>query len=68
MYSATTRTGRASSSGTFGLARVKAKLTLANLAYNFDRLIFHERAGARDESAQSDIGAGAGSGWSSITP
>lgn len=32
---------------TIGLARAEAKLTLANLAYNFDRLIFHERrAGA----------------------
>ena len=28
---------------TIGLARAEAKLTLANLAYNFDRLIFHER-------------------------
>lgn len=28
---------------TIGLARADAKLTLANLAYNFDRLIFHER-------------------------
>lgn len=28
---------------TIGLARAKAKLTLANLAYNFDRLGFHER-------------------------
>ena len=28
---------------TIGLAHAKAKLTLANLAYNFDRLIFHER-------------------------
>lgn len=28
---------------TIGLARAQAKLTLANLAYNFDRLIFHER-------------------------
>ena len=27
---------------TIGLARAEAKLTLANLAYNFDRLIFHE--------------------------
>lgn len=26
-----------------GIARAEAKLTLANLAYNFDRLIFHER-------------------------
>ena len=32
---------------TIGLARAEAKLTLANLAYNFDRLIFHERAGAK---------------------
>ena len=28
---------------TIGLVRAEAKLTLANLAYNFDRLIFHER-------------------------
>lgn len=28
---------------TIGLARAEAKLTLANLAYNFDRVIFHER-------------------------
>ena len=28
---------------TIGLARAEAKLTLANLAYNFNRLIFHER-------------------------
>ncbi len=28
---------------TIGLARAKAKMTLANLAYNFDRLVFHER-------------------------
>ena len=28
---------------TIGLARAETKLTLANLAYNFDRLIFHER-------------------------
>jgi hypothetical protein len=27
-------------------ARAQAKLTLANLAYNFDRLIFHERRAA----------------------
>ncbi|MGY6552417.1 MAG: hypothetical protein ACXIT4_11055 [Erythrobacter sp.] len=26
-----------------GSARAQAKITLANLAYNFDRLIFHER-------------------------
>ncbi len=28
---------------TIGIARAQAKLTLATLAYNFDRLIFHER-------------------------
>lgn len=28
---------------TIGLPRAEAKLTLANIAYNFDRLIFHER-------------------------
>jgi len=28
---------------TIGLARAEAKLTLCNLAYNFSRLIFHER-------------------------
>ena len=32
---------------TIGLARAEAKLTLANLAYNFDRLIFHERKAAK---------------------
>jgi len=31
---------------TIGLARAETKLTLANLAYNFDRLIFQERAKA----------------------
>ena len=31
---------------TIGLARAETKLTLANLAYNFDRLIFHERRSA----------------------
>jgi IS5 family transposase len=31
---------------TIGLAQAQAKLTLANLAYNFDRLIFHERRAA----------------------
>lgn len=31
---------------TIGLARAEAKLTLANLAYNFDRLIFQERRAA----------------------
>ena len=28
---------------TIGLARAESKLIAANLAYNFDRLIFHER-------------------------
>ncbi len=28
---------------TIGLSRAEAKLTLANIAYNFDRLVFHER-------------------------
>jgi hypothetical protein len=28
---------------TIGIKRAEAKLTLANLAYNMDRLIFHER-------------------------
>jgi transposase, IS5 family len=31
---------------TIGRARAEAKLTLANLAYNFDRLVFHERRAA----------------------
>ena len=31
---------------TIGLARAQAKLALANLVYNFDRLIFHERRAA----------------------
>lgn len=31
---------------TIGLARAQAKLTLGNLAYNFDRLIFHQRCTA----------------------
>lgn len=31
---------------TIGLARAEAKLTLTNLAYNMDRLIFHERRAA----------------------
>ena len=31
---------------TIGIARAEAKLILANIAYNFDRLIFHERARA----------------------
>ena len=33
---------------TIGLARAQAKLTLANLVYNFDRLIFHERRAATE--------------------
>ena len=33
---------------TIGLARAKAKLTLANLVYKFDRLIFHERRAATE--------------------
>ena len=28
---------------TIGQARAEAKMTLANMAYNFDRLVFHER-------------------------
>ena len=31
---------------TIGIARAEAKVTLANLAYNIDRLIFHERRAA----------------------
>ena len=31
---------------TIGIKRAEAKLTLANLAYNMDRLIFHERRAA----------------------
>jgi hypothetical protein len=31
---------------TIGIKRAEAKLTLANLAYNFDRLIFHGRRAA----------------------
>jgi transposase, IS5 family len=31
---------------TIGLARAEAKLTLANIAYNMDRLVFHERRNA----------------------
>ena len=31
---------------TIGIARARAKLTLANLAYNVDRLIFHQRCAA----------------------
>lgn len=31
---------------TIGLARAETKRLLANMAYNFDRLIFHERRGA----------------------
>ena len=31
---------------TIGLARAETKLALANLAHNFNRLIFHERRSA----------------------
>ena len=31
---------------TIGIERAETKLTLTNLAYNFDRLIFHERRSA----------------------
>lgn len=31
---------------TIGIARAEAKITLANLSYNIDRLIFHERRAA----------------------
>ena len=31
---------------TIGVARAEAKITLANLAYNIDRLIFRERRAA----------------------
>lgn len=31
---------------TIGIARAEAKITLANLAYNIDRLLFHERRAA----------------------
>jgi len=31
---------------TIGIARAETKITLANLAYNIDRLIFHERHAA----------------------
>lgn len=32
---------------TIGIARAEVKVGLANLAYNIDRLIFHERRAAR---------------------
>jgi len=31
---------------TIGIARAQAKLTLANLTYNFDQLLFHKRRAA----------------------
>lgn len=31
---------------TIGITRAEAKLTLANLAYNVDRLLFHEKRAA----------------------
>jgi len=33
---------------TIGMARAQAKLALANLAYNFDRMIFHQRCVATE--------------------
>jgi hypothetical protein len=39
-------TAWACSSRTLGMARAQAKLTLANLTYNFDQLIFHKRRAA----------------------
>lgn len=33
---------------TIGLKRAEAKLILANIAYNMDRLIFHERRAAME--------------------
>lgn len=32
---------------TVGIARAEVKLILANLAYNFDRLVFHEKRAVR---------------------
>ena len=32
---------------TIGLRRADAKITLANLSYNIERLIFHERRAAK---------------------
>lgn len=31
---------------TIGIVRAQTKITLANLAYNMDRLVFHERRAA----------------------
>ncbi len=31
---------------TIGIARAEAKIALANIAYNIDRLVFHERRAA----------------------
>ena len=31
---------------TIGIARAEAKISLANIVYNIDRLIFHERRAA----------------------
>ena len=42
--------------GTIGIARAETKLLAASLAYNFDRLIFHERRWSRDGSALSTGG------------
>ena len=46
MCSPTRRTASGLFIRTIGIARAAAKLTLANLAYNMDRLIFHERRAA----------------------
>jgi len=37
---------------TIGIKRAEAKITLANLAYNMNRLIFHERRAAMGWRAQ----------------
>ena len=39
---------------TIGIARAEAKITLANLVYNIDRLIFHERQAAHGLAASGD--------------
>jgi len=48
MSSPIKRTGTGLFIRTIGLARAAAKLTLANIAYNIDRLVFHERRLWRD--------------------
>jgi hypothetical protein len=37
---------------TIGIARAEAKLTLANIAYNFDRLIFINAVPSQDKPVQ----------------